>query len=612
LGSVQGSLPRDLERVLTGALVASALAALLLCARNGLAPRERPLTFGLVYWLWFAAAYLAAAVAVFLASALVARLVRRPRLRGALLSLAALAFLAGALIPNARALRGLQSLPEPWRFRALVPVALGCAGLGLFAVAFDRRRAQRLLALAALGLTAAALLPPLRAGGAAGEPPRARPSGERFLLIGLDGGDWDLIEPLLARGELPQIAALRARGAWGPLRTIRPTLSPAVWNSIATGRRPEDHGVRDFQYRRLRGVGVPYPELRAVRGVGFGWLQDALRQQRQIAGAPISSVVRRVPAFWNIATSRGSPVAVLNWWATWPAEPVLGQLVSERAYHALVGALPGEGGLAFPASLETELRELALRPQDVDHATALRFLDVAPEEWQREVAMSVNRGALVQELPYFYSAFESTRRFSLRAMEAGRKAYGAPADQLVLFRLVDMVCHSSLVESELVPRTSPDGRPARVEARAPRAVSEAYRAMDAAVGELQAAFGAGNVLVVSDHGWDVEWRGDQPVAHHNRAPDGIFLAAGPAFLPGRVEGLSVYDVMPILMFLKGWPLADDFAGRLPTALFTERLAGPPARIASYGSRDAPSLESAGSAAVDAEIEERLRALGYVE
>ncbi len=611
MGGTAGSWQRDLERLLCAALLAAAAAALLLVARNGLPPSQRPLSFGLVYWGWFALAYAGLAVLLFGVAALVDRLLGGRRVRRLLLALGAAGFLVSVLVQNQRALRALFSLPEPWRFRYLTPVALGAIGLALAATALDRRRLQRLLALAGLGLAAVALLPP-RAAGGAGQAPRARPAGERFLLIGLDGGDWEFLDPLMARGELPQLQALKARGAWGPLRTFRPTLSPAVWTSVATGRRLEDHGVVGFQYRRMRGVGLPYPELKPIRAVGFVWLERALQAWRQIASAPISSVVRRVPAFWNVASARGSPVAVLNWWATWPAEPVLGHLVSERAYHALVGALPSETGLVFPASLEAELRPLAMRPEQVDLATARRFLDVADADWQREVAMSVNRGALLQELPYYYSAFETTRRFSLRVMDAGRRAFGAPADQLVLFRLVDMVCHSSLVESELVPRTSPDGRPARVEARAPRAVSEAYRAMDRAIGELLAAFGEGNVLVVSDHGWDVEWRGDQPVGHHNRAPAGIFLAAGPAFRPGRVEELSVFDLMPILLFLKGWPIADDFAGALPLRLFSERLPGPPARIATYGSREAPSLESAGSTAVDAEIEERLRALGYVE
>ncbi len=595
-------------------MLAAGVAALLLVARNDLPPLQRPWSFGLVFWGWFALAYAVLLGGAFAAVALAARLLRAPRLLRLLPAFVALGFLGSVLLQNSRALRGLVSLSGPWRFRVLAPVALGLLTLGLVAIALDRRRTQRGVFAVASLLTAAALLPPRPAAGAAAPvPPRI--SGERVLLIGLDGGDWRYLDALMAQGELPRLAALKARGAWGPLRTFRPTLSPAIWTTIATGRRVEDHGVHDFNYRRLLGVGQPYPELRAIRGVGFPWLEDALRAQRQIRSAPISSVVRRVPAFWDIAAARSSPVAILNWWATWPAEPVPGHMLSERAYHAFAG-LGDEPGLVFPQSLEPELRRLAQQPEGVSYEDARRFTDITAEEWGvRERVLSVNRGALRQELAYYLSLFETTRRVSLRLMQEGRRAFGAPADQLVLFRLVDMACHAALLESELLPRVFPAADPPAAGSRSsPRAVSEAYRAVDRVIGELVEEFGEGHVIVVSDHGFDVEWKEGRVLAHHNRAPDGVFLAAGPAIRPGRVDELTVFDVLPILLYLKGWPTAEDFPGTLPRRLFrVERLeASPPQRIASHGSREAPSLEDAGSGAVDAEIEERLRALGYVE
>ncbi len=582
--------------------------------RNDLPPLQQPWSFGLAFWAWFALAYAAVFAGALAVAALLGRVSRAAWLPRAMPALMALGFLSSALIQNSRALRGLMTLSGPWRFRVLAPLALGLLSVGLVTIAFDRRRTQRMVGALAMLLTATALWPPRPSNGASASKP-LRVSGERVLLIGVDGGDWRYLDALMAQGELPRLAALKARGAWGPLQTFRPTLSPAVWTTIATGRRLEDHGIRDFNYRRLLGVGQPYPELRPIRGVGFAWLEDALRARRRIRSAPISSVVRRVPAFWDIAAARSSPVAILNWWATWPAEPVPGHMVSERAFHGFVG-LGDEPGLVFPHSLEAELRGLAQRPEQVSYEDARRFADVTPEEWRdRERVLSVNRGALRQELAYYLSLFETTRRLSLRLMQEGRRAFGAPADQLVLFRLVDMTCHAALLESALLAQVFP-GAPAHPAApqSSPRAVSEAYRAMDRAIGELIQEFGDGHVVVVSDHGFDVEWKQGRVLAHHNRAPAGMFLAAGPAIRPGRVLGLTVFDVMPILLYLKGWPTAEDFAGALPQGLFLpERLeASPPQRIASYGSREAPSLEDAGSGALDAEVEERLRALGYVE
>lgn len=599
---------RDLERLLTAALLCATIAAVLLAARNGLAPAQRPLTFGLVFWGGFAAAYVLAALAAFVPVAILARATRLAVPRRAFPALIALAFLASALPVNGRALRSLLALAGPVRFRWLLPAALAMAAAGLVTVAVGGPRLRRLLAAATFAAAAAGFWPPLAApmtSPASAEPPRI--VGQRFLLVGLDGGDWRYIEPLILRGDLPFLATLRAKGAYGPLRTFRPTLSPAVWTSIATGRRAADHGVTDFLWRHLRGVGVPYPELKPIRGVGFPWLEVGLRSSGRIVTSPISSVARRVPAFWNIAAARGSPVDVVNFWGTWPAEAVPGHIVSERAYHVLVGAREREEGLVFPAALEEELRSVAMRPEDVSLTLAQRYMDVTAEEWaRRRTRISVDTGVLLDELPYFHSLYETTRRTALFLIGAGQRTPDGAPDQLVLFRLVDMVCHASLARSELA-------RPGAKDPMA-RAVTESYRAMDRAVADLAAAFGEGNLIVVSDHGFDVEARGSGLVAHHNRAPDGIFLASGPAFRPGRVEGLTVFDVLPLLLYLKGWPIADDSAGRLPReAVRLELLeALPPARIASYGTREAPSLEARSSEAVDEEMTERLRALGYVQ
>ena len=71
-------------------------------------------------------------------------------------------------------------------------------------------------------------------------------SPTRVLLVGWDAADWKVIRPLLAAGEMPHLAGLMARGVHGNHSTIYPALSPALWTSIATGKRPPKHGVLGF------------------------------------------------------------------------------------------------------------------------------------------------------------------------------------------------------------------------------------------------------------------------------------------------------------------------------------------------------------------------------
>ena len=58
----------------------------------------------------------------------------------------------------------------------------------------------------------------------------------RVLLVGWDAADWKVINPLLDRGQMPHLERLINRGVMGDIFTLRPVLSPMLWNSIATGR----------------------------------------------------------------------------------------------------------------------------------------------------------------------------------------------------------------------------------------------------------------------------------------------------------------------------------------------------------------------------------------
>jgi predicted AlkP superfamily phosphohydrolase/phosphomutase len=72
----------------------------------------------------------------------------------------------------------------------------------------------------------------------------------RVLVVGWDGADWDVLDPLLAAGELPALAALIARGRRGVSRSCLPTHSWAAWPTFLTGRDPGGHGVFDvLEYR---------------------------------------------------------------------------------------------------------------------------------------------------------------------------------------------------------------------------------------------------------------------------------------------------------------------------------------------------------------------------
>lgn len=68
----------------------------------------------------------------------------------------------------------------------------------------------------------------------------------KVFVLGLDGATWDILQPLMDEGRLPNLARIRARGASGTLNSIFPPLSPVAWTGVMTGKNSGKHGVFEF------------------------------------------------------------------------------------------------------------------------------------------------------------------------------------------------------------------------------------------------------------------------------------------------------------------------------------------------------------------------------
>ena len=68
----------------------------------------------------------------------------------------------------------------------------------------------------------------------------------RVLLVGWDAADWKVISPLVDLGLMPHVGRLVETGVMGNLATLQPAISPMLWTSIATGKRPYKHGIHGF------------------------------------------------------------------------------------------------------------------------------------------------------------------------------------------------------------------------------------------------------------------------------------------------------------------------------------------------------------------------------
>ena len=81
-----------------------------------------------------------------------------------------------------------------------------------------------------------------------------------------------------------------------------------------------------------------------------------------------------------------------------------------------------------------------------------------------------------------------------------------------------------------------------------------------------------------------------------------------------MDGLSVYDILPLMLYVKGFPVANDLVEELDERVIaSEFLArNPVRRVRSYGPREAPGAAPKTDPATDAEALEHLRTLGYIQ
>lgn len=71
-------------------------------------------------------------------------------------------------------------------------------------------------------------------------------NSRRFLVLGLDGGTFDLLDPLMEAGDLPFLRSLTEQGVKAPLTSVYPAKTIPAWYSFATGLDPGELGIFGF------------------------------------------------------------------------------------------------------------------------------------------------------------------------------------------------------------------------------------------------------------------------------------------------------------------------------------------------------------------------------
>ena len=350
----------------------------------------------------------------------------------------------------------------------------------------------------------------------------------KVLLIGWDAADWKVIHPLLDAGKMPNLEKLVSRGVIGNLATLRPDLSPMLWTSIATGKRPFKHGILGFTEPTPGGDGI----------------------------RPVTNLGRKCRAIWNMLTLCGLRCHVAGWWPSHPVEPISGVMISNHFQRATAkhgDPWPVPPSSVHPARIIGNLEKLRTHPQELDPGLVQLFVpdlfeidqekDRRIETLARTIAESVTirdvMGAVMHHEPWHFGA--------------------------VYFDAIDHFCHAFMryhpPRLEWVPEKDYDLYHEVIEA--------AYRLHDVHLGMLMKFVPEdGYIMLISDHGFQsdhlrprsVPLEPAGPAIQHR--PYGIFVLAGPDVKRDeRIYGASLLDICPTILSIYGLPIGEDMDGK---------------------------------------------------
>ncbi len=361
-------------------------------------------------------------------------------------------------------------------------------------------------------------------------------ASRKVLLVGWDAADWKVIHPLMDAGKMPNVQALVAAGASGPVATLHPPLSPMLWTSIATGKRPFKHGIHGFT--------EPAPDGSGVR--------------------PVTNLSRKCKALWNIFNQNGLRSIVIGWWPSHPAEPIDGVMVSDqyhRASRPLDQGWPMPADTVHPKELTETLAGLRMHPDLLTPRLVEPFIprakDIDQDKDQRlgvclrtlAECMSIHSAAawLLDNQPWDFFA--------------------------VYFESIDHFCHAFM-------RYHPPRQPWISERDFElyhNVVSMAYQLHDEMLGTLLCK--AGNdatVILMSDHGFHPDHLRAASIPDIPAGPAiehrdfGILAIRGPAIRKDEsLHGASVLDVAPTVLTLYGLPVGEDMDGKVLSQAFVK-------------------------------------------
>ncbi len=121
----------------------------------------------------------------------------------------------------------------------------------------------------------------------------------KLLVIGIDGGTFDLLDPWMENDLLPNLKKIREGGISGTLETVVPPITAPAWTTFYTGKNPGKHGVFDF----------------------------LLKKENSYEEIPVNASFCKSTTLWDLLGAGNKKMAVLNIPMTYPPQKINGAMI---------------------------------------------------------------------------------------------------------------------------------------------------------------------------------------------------------------------------------------------------------------------------------------------
>lgn len=348
-----------------------------------------------------------------------------------------------------------------------------------------------------------------------------RETGVKVALVGLDGADWQVLRPMIERGELPAFAGMMKTGSSGDLATFPDSNSAVIWTSIYTGVLPGDHGVLDFYRIEIPGLG---DGLFPVHRTYFKELAGGLDKVGLARQAMINRYSVHALPIWEVADHAGMSIGVVDGYfysfpAIAPSNPE-----SYFLSYGMDSFNQTPGGKS--------LREAALFAQPSRLFRELRpLLDRGDFYWQSAASLQLLRSRPQPKLLNVYTHEPDTAYHLFWKWYQPQYYFGVTEEGM-------------RENGEKIPKLMRD--------------------FDGYLAELSRELDPGTVLIVaSDHGHAPTILHQDFYTQHRHGPPGILLMRGGPVKPGVViQGAHILDLYPTMLYLLGLPVPQDAAGKV--------------------------------------------------